>query len=773
MARNMALNLDIVVLLVTTLPLVFSKGCPFGIQPVIFMQFRPTAVATVGSNIQLYCNATTMGLDDLGGDPFVLGIYNKQKKLKSCETRKNALECVLDFPNVNHADGKAYFCVAKLTAGCSQKNRTLIVEDCTNRKADKLSLFAEFTERNTISYRWKYTVENCDLVYHVYWAKDGPVSLNSSSVRLSLNTTSFELRGRDSRTKYWVGMVIETSKGLSRIYRVDNPLVPVCTSRKYGSFSMNVTVTTNNTISINWKYEVEHCDQRFFVYWSNEGPLSLVAKPKRIIDDMNSTSLEINGLEPNSTYWIGMAVSTTKGISEIYTQNVTLGIGVAGDFDNADKSNRENDDITTPVVIFIVLIVCLLAVAGIAWITVRKRNRNLRDAIPATQMSNGAARNLGILFPEAEVLETAEEKPLPLKVAIDDDFEGNKKIVDTEQSFEDSEYLTVIDEWEMPREVLSITSRKLGSGQFGIVKKGTFRRSDANGENIDIPVAVKVLRENATEIDRSDLFTELRILKFVNVTPHKNILKLIGACTSEEPFAVVTEFCLKGNLKDVLKMYREILNGTIPASSEPRLTEEQLLSIAVDVAAGMKHLAAMQFVHRDLAARNILVTESWIAKISDFGLARETSSGEYKKYRRNLLPVKWTAIEALVEGKFTSASDVWSYGVLLWEISNIGGSPYKGISPHDIMTHVGSGGRLSKPDRCSPYLFSIMSGCWETFPEKRPTFTVLHQKLSSMLEESEATYINVEFMPDNDERRDEEKFERYTPSVLQHSATIK
>ncbi|CAB4002293.1 fibroblast growth factor receptor 3-like, partial [Paramuricea clavata] len=553
----------------------------------------------------------------------------------------------------------------------------------------------------------------------------------------------------NSRREYWVGMAVQTSKGLSRIYRVRKSFGPICTSNKDGRFSMNGSITKNNTISINWNYEPESCDESFAIYWSRNGPISKFSQPQQFVKNTNITSFETKELESDTQYWIGMAVITTNGSSKIYVYNGTLITAAIDDAGDPGKDSRKENDLTTPVVIFIILIICLLGIACTVFLVVKKRRRKSHDSIPVVQMTNGAAQNLDILYPETESTGIVNVPPLSPKTLLDDVFEENEEIGETEKTDAASEYLTVLDEWEISRDQLSVTSMGLGSGQFGIVKKGTFRTHDENGEDIDLPVAVKTLKDKATEIDRSDIVTELRILKFVNTLPHPNILKLIGACTSEQPISVVTEYCARGNLKHVLKKYGEILNGTIPAKSEPKLTNDQLLSMSVDVACAMKHLVAMKFVHRDLAARNILVTESWVAKISDFGLARETSiDGEYVKNRRNLLPVKWTAIEALVEGKFTSASDVWSYGVVLWEIANIGGTPYKGISPHDIMSHVGSGGRLGKPDRCSPYLFSIMSECWETLPEKRPTFTTLHQKLSAMLEE-ETTYINVGFLSDD------------------------
>ena len=756
------------------LSLVFGRSCPFGTQPAIFMQFRPSRLTTVRSNVQLYCNASTVGLKNAKDTRWTLEIHDKKGKLNSCETKKETVECTYDIQNVTHADAKLYLCVAKLNGGCSRKNTTLSVKDCTKDKDGLFRVSACLTDRLSILCQWKYRVESCDRRFRLYWSHKGPVDTHSKSKIVSLNDTSYEITNLEpvSRREYWVGMAVETTKGISKIYRTKKSLGPICTRYKNGFFSVIASITNNNTIFISWNYEVERCDERFVVYWSSKGPVTKLTQHRKFIDDKNLTSFEIKELEPRTQYWIGMAVVTKSGMSEIYSFNGTVMTRAIRDVINHD-GRKESNDSATPAVIIVILIICLLGIGVTVFLVVRNRKRQSSDdTTRVVPVINGAAQNLDILYPESP--QQVNLPPLSHKMLLGNVFEGkeNTQIQAAEASTSEllegiyhvveSEYLTVLDEWEVPRDKLSITSTSLGSGQFGIVKKGTFRITDENGEDIDLPVAVKFLKDSATEIDRSDLLTELRILKFVNTHPHQNILCLIGACTSEEPISVITEYCARGNLKHVLRKYSEIIDGTIPAESEPKLTSEQLLSIAVDIARGMEHLAAMKFVHRDLAARNILVTGSWIAKISDFGLARETSSeGEYIKNRRNLLPVKWTAIEALVEGRFTTASDVWSYGVVLWEISNIGGSPYNGISPHDIMSHVGSGGRLGRPVRCSPYLFSIMSQCWETLPEKRPTFTTLRQKLSAMLDEAESTYINVGFMSESG-KENNGYFERYT-----------
>ncbi|CAB4022081.1 Angiopoietin-1 receptor, partial [Paramuricea clavata] len=265
---------------------------------------------------------------------------------------------------------------------------------------------------------------------------------------------------------------------------------------------------------------------------------------------------------------------------------------------------------------------------------------------------------------------------------------------DIESNTEDVSYVVLLEDWDILPNKLNVLDRTLGAGKFGIVKHGLYTPSE---NDYPMDVAVKMLKENATEQERLDLVEEIKILKKVNEEPHPNIIRFIGACSIEGKLLVVTEFCPGGNLRKFL-----IKNRANYVNIISRLTNRQLLTMALDVANGMVHLSAQKVVHRDLAARNILIGQENIAKICDFGLTRDIRSAEeYVRHNQNLLPVKWMAVESLVRGRFTTASDVWSFGVLLYEITTLGEEPYKNISPYDIINHVGCGCRMSKPSHCS------------------------------------------------------------------------
>ncbi|XP_078687669.1 fibroblast growth factor receptor 1-like [Branchiostoma floridae x Branchiostoma belcheri] len=225
--------------------------------------------------------------------------------------------------------------------------------------------------------------------------------------------------------------------------------------------------------------------------------------------------------------------------------------------------------------------------------------------------------------------------------------------------------------WEIQRTSLKL-GKRLGSGQFGEVRLGELRN-----RGLTTIVAVKTLRDSASESDKKDLLGELEIL--VTVGRHDNIISLVGACTKGGPLMIVVEYAPNGCLKDWLKTNSAENSTDLAYQNQPvntsHLSMEQLIQFGVDVASGMSHLATMQCIHRDLAARNILLGENLVAKVSDFGLSRDIyEDSEYVKSTKSKLPLRWMAYESLFYNVYTTQSDVWSFGVLLWEIMAMGKS---------------------------------------------------------------------------------------------------
>uniref|UniRef100_A0A8C9FL89 Fibroblast growth factor receptor 3 n=1 Tax=Pavo cristatus TaxID=9049 RepID=A0A8C9FL89_PAVCR len=256
--------------------------------------------------------------------------------------------------------------------------------------------------------------------------------------------------------------------------------------------------------------------------------------------------------------------------------------------------------------------------------------------------------------------------------------------------------------WELARSRLTL-GKPLGEGCFGQVVMAEAIGIDKDKPNKAIIVAVKMLKDDATDKDLSDLVSEMEMMKMIG--KHKNIINLLGACTQDGPLYVLVEYASKGNLREYLRARRP--PGMDYSFDTCKLPEEQLtfkdlVSCAYQVARGMEYLASQKCIHRDLAARNVLVTEDNVMKIADFGLARDVHNIDYyKKTTNGRLPVKWMAPEALFDRVYTHQSDVWSFGVLLWEIFTLGGSPYPGIPVEELFKLLKEGHRMDKPANCT------------------------------------------------------------------------
>ncbi|RZF43116.1 hypothetical protein LSTR_LSTR001294 [Laodelphax striatellus] len=300
-----------------------------------------------------------------------------------------------------------------------------------------------------------------------------------------------------------------------------------------------------------------------------------------------------------------------------------------------------------------------------------------------------------------------------------------------------SEYELPLDsEWEFPRESLSL-SRTLGEGAFGKVIK-----ADALGiiqQGVSNVVAVKMLKEGHTDAEMMDLVSEMEMMKMIG--KHRNIINLLGCCTQDGPLFVIVEYALHGNLRDFLRQHRPssgyepAIGGHQDIKDRTSLTQKDLVSFAYQVARGMEYLASRRCIHRDLAARNVLVSDNYILKIADFGLARDIHTQDYyRKTTDGRLPVKWMAPEALFHRVYTTQSDVWSYGVLLWEIMTLGGTPYPSVpSMEKLFQLLRSGHRMEKPPCCSLEIYLLMRDCWSYQPNERPKFEELVEDLDRIL----------------------------------------
>ncbi|XP_031164484.1 melanoma receptor tyrosine-protein kinase-like [Sander lucioperca] len=256
--------------------------------------------------------------------------------------------------------------------------------------------------------------------------------------------------------------------------------------------------------------------------------------------------------------------------------------------------------------------------------------------------------------------------------------------------------------------------RVLGSGAFGTVFKGLWI---PEGENVRIPVAIKVLREATSPKANKEILDEAYVMASVD---HPHVCRLLGICLTSS-VQLVTQLMQHGCLLDYVRHHRENIGA------------QWLLNWCVQIAKGMNYLEERHLVHRDLAARNVLVKTPNHVKITDFGLARLLTADE-KEYHADggKVPIKWMALESILQWTYTHQSDVWSYGVTVWELMTFGSKPYDGIPASDIAAVLERGDRLPQPPICTIDVYMIMVKCWMIDPSSRPRFRELVVEFSKM-----------------------------------------
>ncbi|KAF6364300.1 discoidin domain receptor tyrosine kinase 1 [Rhinolophus ferrumequinum] len=255
-------------------------------------------------------------------------------------------------------------------------------------------------------------------------------------------------------------------------------------------------------------------------------------------------------------------------------------------------------------------------------------------------------------------------------------------------------------------------------------------------------VAVKILRPDATKNARNDFLKEVKIMSRLK---DPNIIRLLGVCVQDDPLCMITDYMENGDLNQFLSAHQledkaaEGVPGDEEAAQGPTISYPMLLHVAAQIASGMRYLATLNFVHRDLATRNCLVGENFTIKIADFGMSRNLYAGDYYRVQgRAVLPIRWMAWECILMGKFTTASDVWAFGVTLWEVLMLcRAQPFGQLTDEQVIENAGEFFRdqgrqvnLSRPPACPLGLYELMLRCWSREPEQRPPFSQLHRFLA-------------------------------------------
>ncbi|XP_028832367.1 discoidin domain-containing receptor 2 isoform X2 [Denticeps clupeoides] len=300
---------------------------------------------------------------------------------------------------------------------------------------------------------------------------------------------------------------------------------------------------------------------------------------------------------------------------------------------------------------------------------------------------------------------------------------------------------------EFPREQLTF-KQKLGEGQFGEVHLceavgiQEFLKEDFGGsEGKPLLVAVKTLREDANKNARNDFLKEIRIMSRLR---DPNIMRLLAVCVESDPLCMITEYMENGDLNQFL-FKLELQNESEPLHGAA-ISYAALCGMATQIASGMKYLASLNFVHRDLATRNCLVGENHAIKIADFGMSRNLYRGDYYRIQgRAVLPIRWMSWESILLGKFTMASDVWAFGVTLWETLTLcKEQPYSQLSDEQVIENTGEFFRdqakqiyLPQPAGCPDPIYRLMLNCWRRNAKDRPTFQEIHNSLQECQEKGQ------------------------------------
>uniref|UniRef100_A0A673XB73 non-specific protein-tyrosine kinase n=2 Tax=Salmo trutta TaxID=8032 RepID=A0A673XB73_SALTR len=290
------------------------------------------------------------------------------------------------------------------------------------------------------------------------------------------------------------------------------------------------------------------------------------------------------------------------------------------------------------------------------------------------------------------------------------------EIIDDEDTYTmpSSEYGSISRDYEIQRQRIEL-GRCIGEGQFGDVHQGVYM----SPENPALSVAIKTCKNCTSDSVREKFLQEALTMRQFD---HPHIVKLIGVIT-ENPGWIIMELCTLGELRSFLQVRKYNLDLA------------SLILYAFQLSTALAYLESKRFVHRDIAARNVLVSSVDCVKLGDFGLSRYMEDSSYYKASKGKLPIKWMAPESINFRRFTSASDVWMFGVCMWEILIYGVKPFQGVKNNDVIGRIENGERLAMPHNCPPTLYSLMTKCWAYDPSKRPCFTELKAQLSQILEE--------------------------------------
>ncbi|KAG8583213.1 hypothetical protein GDO81_008322 [Engystomops pustulosus] len=482
-------------------------------------------------------------------------------------------------------------------------------------------------------------------------------------------------------------------------------------------FNLKALSKTSNSIFLSWTPG--------FDGYSSIGLCSIknISETK----NTNTTTLVISIRATNATCTVSVACQTVGGIGP-FSPTVQVVIPSDGSLASATSSTPAPGQVSSYMILlgFISgLMIILLLIYGVVKFISRKKELEFGDAFVSSDDSDMVVYKAKKSYNRKGIEVTLST------LGINEDLQQKLEDVMVERS------------------LLSL-GKVLGEGEFGSVMEGELRYPDSTAHK----VAVKTMKlDNFSQREIEEFLSEAACMKDFN---HPNVIKLLGVCLEVGPRRtpkpmVILPFMKYGDLHSFL------LSSRI-GSGPQYVPLHTLVKFMVDIATGMEYLGSKNFLHRDLAARNCMLRDDMTVCVADFGLSKKIYSGDYYRQGRIAkMPVKWIAVESLADRIYTVKSDVWAFGITMWEIATRGMTPYPGVQNHEIYDYLLEGHRLKQPTDCLDELYELMYLCWRADPADRPTFTELKHQLEKFLQElppatnkEDVIYMNTSLPEDSD-----------------------
>ncbi|KAJ6220475.1 hypothetical protein RDWZM_006287, partial [Blomia tropicalis] len=519
-----------------------------------------------------------------------------------------------------------------------------------------------------------------------------------------------------------------------RITSADGTQVSLAWSRSPNDFladsSSSISHSPAEITAFELRYHPKNLEQNF----------SSILVPK---DQFDTT---LTNLAPQTEYLFQIRCRTkTSGWSD-YSKAVIKKTGQHL-VNPAFRSDSDNDTIQTRIIIagVTLVVVVLFVITGMIVLYLRRNSEDCNKKQPSDcdtleyRQCGMEGKKLVSAFEHPPIVPTPRfNSTFSVATPLFTNCASSRSYVDP-HTYEDPNQ--AVKEFTKEIEASHITIEAIiGGGEFGDVCRGKLKVPGRP----EVTVAIKTLKPTTAEKPRLDFLTEASIMGQFD---HANVIYLQGVVTKTNPIMIITEFMEHGSLDAFLRFrsdrigsfsYKPLGFSCIAQkpikANEGKLSVLQLLGMLRGIASGMEYLSGMNYVHRDLAARNVLVNSAFVCKIADFGLSREIESATEGAYttRGGKIPVRWTAPEAIAFRKFTSASDVWSFGIVCWEVMSYGERPYWTWSNQDVIKSIEKGYRLPPPIDCPEVVYQIMLECWQKDRAHRPTFNQIVKTLDKL-----------------------------------------